>query len=66
MRKATKAWLFHILAAEKALTGYSLSQQEDHWEITLNFGPKTKMIRGGYRHEIRDALAAAIASMEKE
>ena len=63
MKPATEAWLKHILSDEESLTGYSLSLQGARWEITLNFGENTKMIRGTYRSEIREELNRTVEEM---
>ena len=56
----TKRDIEILLYNRKGLGGYSLNKQGVIWEITLNFGPNTIMIRANNMAVMSDKITEAI------
>ena len=51
------------LKNKRKLTGFSIWLDHDSFEVTLNFGPKTKMARGGNLDDMKNAIDEHVADM---
>jgi hypothetical protein len=56
----TKEELDTLLTNRKHLSGYSLNEQGNMWEITLNFGPNTSMVRATDLQEASEKITNTI------
>ena len=56
----TRNELEPLLHNRKGLGGYSLCPHGDQWEITLNFGPKSTMVRAHDLQEASEKITNAI------